>query len=244
MTKRNGLGMRLFISGFDISGDINSFSQINGGPNALDYTDITQDAMSRLGGLRSGGCQFQAYFNDAPTRAHAVLSPMPTADVDAMGLVGTALGSSAFACRSKQINYDMTREAEGGLYFQVDLQSNAYGLEWGEMLTAGRRVESTATNGTAVDGTAATADGLQAYLQCFALTSGAPTVKLQDSADNVSFADITGATFGVVAATTAMRISTAAGSAVRRYVRAITTGTFVGADFAVMFTRNATSVAF
>ncbi len=244
MAKRSGLGMRLYVAGYDLSGDINSFGQISGGPNALDYVDITQEAMARLGGHRSGGCQFQAYFNDATDRAHDVLSALPTADVDAMGLVGTSIGSSAFAMRSKQVNYDMNREQEGGLYFQVDLQSNAFGLEWGEMLTAGQRTESAATNGTALDGTAASADGLQAYLQTFALTSGTPTVKLQDSADNVSFADITGAAFATPVARTTERIATAAGSAVRRYVRVVTTGTFVGLTFAVMLARNLTPVTF
>lgn len=244
MAKRSGLGMRLYIGGRDISGDINSFAGINGGPAALDYVDITQSAMARLGGHRTGGCQFVSYFNDAAGQAHPVLSAMPTADVDAMGLVGVTIGSSAFALRAKQVDYNPTRPEDGSLTMAVDLQSNGYGLEWGEMLTAGRRVESAATNGASFDGAAATTEGLQAYAQCFALTSGSPTVKLQDSADDASFADITGATFGVIAAQGTYRISTASGTTVRRYVRAVTTGTFAGADFAVMLTRNLTATTF
>lgn len=244
MAKRSGLGMRLFVGGYDLSGDINSFPSISGGPATIDTPDITQEAMDRLAVARSGAAQFVAYFNDATDRAHPRLSLMPTTDVDAMGLVGTTIGSAAFNLRAKQINYDFTREAEGALLFTVDLQSNGYGLEWGEQLTAGRRVESAATNGASLDGGASSAHGLQAYAQCFALGSGSPTVKLQDSADDSSWADITGATFGVVAANTTYRIATAAGSTVRRYVRAVTTGTFAGVDFAVSFTRNATLVSF
>jgi hypothetical protein len=236
--------MRLYVAGRDISGDINSFAGINGGPATIDTPDITQEAMDRTAVHRDGGAQFVTYFNDTAGRAHAVFSALPTADVDAMGLLGVTLGSSAFALRAKQVDHSQTRGTDGALTFNVDLQANGYGLEWGEMLTAGRRVESAATNGTALDGAAATAHGLQAYAQCFALTSGSPTVKLQDSADNVSFADITGATFGVIAAQGTYRIATAAGSTVRRYVRAVTTGTFAGADFAVMLVRNLTLASF
>ncbi len=244
MAKRSGLGMRLYVGGFDLSGDINSFGNIQGGPNTIETPDITQEAMDRTGVLRSGSVEFVSYFNDATARAHPVLSAMPTVDVHAMGLIGVTIGSNAFGMVAKQINYDPTREADGALNFAVELQSNGYGLEWGEMLTAGRRTESAATNGASLDSGASSAHGLQAYLQVFALASGTPTIKLQDSADNSSWADITGAAFGTVVANTAERIATAAGSTVRRYVRVVTTGTFSGLDFAVMFVRNSTAVAF
>lgn len=239
MTKRHGLGMRLYVGGYDVSGDINSFGGINGGPAALDYTDITQDANDRLGGQRDGGCQFMSYFDDATDQSHDVFGALPTASVDAMGLLGTTIGSSAFACRAKQIGYDGNREKEGGLQFAVDLQSTDYGLEWGEMLTAARRTESAATDGTALDGAAATSFGWQAWLQVFALGSGTPTIKIMDSADNVSFLDLSGGGFGTIAARTGVRIAAASPTAtLRRYVRVSTTGTFAGLDFAVMITRN------
>ncbi len=245
MAKRSGLGMRLFLGGYDVSGDINSFGTIQGGPNPLDMVDITQEAWARTGGQRSGSVQFTSFFNDAADRAHPRLSSMPTADVDAMGLVGTSIGSSAFALRAKQINYDGTRGADGMLTFAVDLQSNDFGLEWGEMLTAGRRTESAATNGTALDGAASTSFGWQAYLQVFALTSGTPTIKLQDSADNATFADLTDGGFGAITAHSAVRIASSSTTATaRRYVRVATTGTFAGLDFAVLFARNPILTAF
>lgn len=239
MAKRSGLGMRLFVGGFDVSGDINSFGGINGGPVALEFTDITQEANDRKGGKRSGGTQFTSYFNDATGRAHPVLSALPTANVDVMGLVGVGIGSAAFNVRAKQLNYDGTRDAEGNLTFVVDLQSTDFGLEWGEQLTAGRRTESAATDGTALDGGASTSFGWSAWLQTFALASGTPTIKLQDSADNVTFADLSGGAFGTIAANTTERIVAASSTAtVRRYVRVSTTGTFSGLDFAVVLVRN------
>ncbi|MES2211354.1 MAG: hypothetical protein V4515_14420 [Chloroflexota bacterium] len=236
--------MRLFIGGYDVSGDINAFSGINGGPAALEATDITQFANAKMGGRRAGGAQFMAFFDDATDQSHARLSALPTAQVTAMGLVGTAIGSASFNLPARQINYDGNRDQDGNLIFTVDLQSDGSGLEWGENLTAGRRVESAATNGTALDGAASTAFGWQAYLQVFALASGTPTIKLMDSADNATFADLTGAGFGTIAARSTVRLQGGATATTRRYVRVSTTGTFTGLDFAVSFVRNLTATAF
>lgn len=239
MAKRHGLGMRLYVGGYDVSGDINAFGGINGGPAALGFTDITQLANARLGGKRDGGTQFTSFFDDATDQSHDVFGALPTANVHAMGLVDTLIGSSAFWLQAKQIGYEPTRDAEGMLTMEVDLQSTDHGLEWGEMLTAGRRTESAATDGTALDGGAATAFGWQAALQVFALASGTPTIKIMDSADNSTFADLSGGGFGTIAARTGVRIAAATPTAaLRRYVRVSTTGTFSGLDFAVAITRN------
>lgn len=239
MAKRNGLGMRLFVDGYDLSGDINSFGGVNGGNSPLDAVDITQSGMARMGGKRDGGCQFMAYFDDAIGMSHKRLSLLPTTQVQVMGLVGVAIGGAAFNCIGRQINYDGNRDTDGGFLFTVDVQSDGYGLEWGEQLTAGRRTESTATNGTALDGAASTSFGWQAYLQVFALGSGTPTIKLQDSADNSAFADLTDGGFGVIAAPGKARIASSSPTAtIRRYVRVVTTGTFTGLDFAVNVVRN------
>lgn len=239
MAKRSGLGMRLFVGGYDVSGDINSFAGINGGPAALDYTDITQSGNARLGGKRGGSTQFVSYFNDATDRAHPVLSALPTASVDAMGLVGVGIGSAGFCLHAKQIDYNPTRGAEGELTFAVDLQSTDFGLEWGEQLTAGRREDDEATDGDSLDGGASTSFGWSAWLQCFALGSGTPTIKIMDSADDSTFADLSDGAFGAIAANTTERIVAASATAeLRRYVRVSTTGTFTGLDFAVVLVRN------
>jgi hypothetical protein len=72
-------------------------------------------------------------------------------------------------------------------------------------------------------------------------------VKLQDSADNASWADITGAAFtAVTTGPQAQRIETARGGTVRRYVRAVTvtTGGFSNLQFQVMAVKNDVAVVF
>jgi hypothetical protein len=86
--------------------------------------------------------------------------------------------------------------------------------------------------------------GAQAYLQVFSLTGTDVTVKIQDSADNASFADVAGLAFTqVTSAPGAQRISISNTTTVRRYVRAVTTtsGGFTSASFAVVLVANETA---
>ncbi len=240
MAKQSGLGDRLYVNGFDVSGDIGSLSRIAGGQTLLDVTDITQSAFDRIGGIRDGGLTFSAFMNDSANRAHSRFRTLPTADVLVSYLRGTGIGSPIASCAAKQIGYNGTRGQAGDLTYEIDVQANAFGLEWGQQLTAGIRTDTTATSpATGLDTTASLSFGLQAYLQVFALTGTSVTVTLQDSADNISFLPIGGGvSFAAASVAGAQRIATVNTQTVRRYVRAITTGTFTNAQFTVQLTKN------
>jgi hypothetical protein len=245
-TKTSGLGDLFFIDGYDLSGDVNSFSRIGGGPAVIDQTDITQGAHARIGTLLGGEINWVSYFDKQANQGHAVLSTLPTADrIVTYMHQPTAIGSAVASHNAKQIGYDPTRAADASLTLAVASQSNATPLEWGQSLTVGKRTDTAATNGTALDfGATSTLFGWQAYLHVFAVTGTSVTVKLQDSADNSTFADLTGAAFTAATGRTSQRLAGAAGSTVRRYVRAITTGTFTVGTFAVNFVRNEIAVTF
>ena len=246
--KTSGLGDFYWVGGNDLSGDTNSLSKISGSQATIDVTGINKGAYERLGGLRDGQIAWTSYFN--PTGAHPVLSALPTADtlttyVANGGVVGSSAIGNASACmQAKQLNYDGTR-AQGGAYtFAVTADANQYGLEWGQMLTAGIRTDTAATNGASLNGLAATSFGAQAYLQVFSFTGTDVTVKLQDSADNSTFADVAS---GAFAQTTSgpgwQRIALSNVATLRQYVRAstVTTGGFTNLQFAVVLVRNQTS---
>jgi hypothetical protein len=243
MAKSSGLGDRLFVSGYDVSGDIGSLSNVHGGPATLDVTGITSSAYERLGGLRDGGLGFSAFFNDSANQAHSRLKLLPTADQIVTYFRGTTQGNAAASHIAKQINYDPQRGSDGSLIFNVDTQANGFGLEWGLQLTAGQRTDTTATSpATGLDTLASAAFGLQAWLHVFAFTGTSVTVTLQDSADNSTFAAIGGGvSFTAATGITSQRIATANTQTIRRYVRAITTGTFSNAVFAVQVSKNDTA---
>jgi len=249
MAKQGGLGDNLFVGGYDLSGDIMSLGRVGGGPaTTLPVTGIDKSAMERLGGGRDGAMDVTSYFNKATGQAHPRFSSLPTTDVIATYCRGTTLGNPAAAINAKQVGYDGNRPSDGSLTFAVQTLSNGYGLEWGRQLTAGKRTDGSATNGSSVDLLAASpgAFGLQMYVHLFAFTGTSVTIKIQESSDDGSgdaFADVTGATTGALTTVQALRVATGLIN-VERYLRVVTTGTFSNAVFAVMATRNDTSVVF
>lgn len=249
MTKKSGLGQALWVSGFDLSGDIGSVDSCAGGPASLGVTGIDKFAEERIGGLRDGHLDFTSFFNPTAAQAHDVLT-IATAttglDFTATYSTGTALGSDAASLIGKEPDYAGTRAQDGSFILKSSFLSNGFGVDWGNLLTAGKRTDSTATApATGVDFTdVSTAFGWQAFLHVFAVTGTSVTVTIQDSADNSSFTNLTGGAFTAATGVTSQRLQGGRTATVRRYLKVNTTGTFSNAVFAVSFTRNIVSVAF
>lgn len=245
MPKQSGLGNQLFIGGNDVGANISAINNISTPRATLPATNITQSAQARIFGLRDASAEFTAYFDPAALASHSVFRTLPYTDTNVMYLMSNTLGDEAFSIVGKQLNYDGTRADDGAFMFGVSIQSNGFGADWGNTLTAGKRSDVAPANGTGVDFTtaanpAAAAFGFQAYLQVFSFTGTSVTIQLQDSPDNSVWTNITGGAFTVVsAAPTSERIQSASATlSVARYVRVITSGTFSQCTFAVAFTRN------
>lgn len=243
MSKQSGLGDNLYVGGYDLSGDIGSIQRVASPRATLDSTGINKLANERLLGQRDGAIEFTAYFNKAAGQEHLVLSALPTADVVGSYFRGTTLGNPSACLVAKQINYDPTRGQDGALTVNTQLLGNAYGLDWGQSLTAGQRIDTTATNGSSVDFLAATSFGWVAYLQVFEFSGTDITITLEDSANNSVFASFTGSAFTqVTAARRTQRIASSSATAtVRRYVRAVSSGTFTSVTFTITFVKNEAS---
>src|SRR5206468_9254935 len=121
-------------------------------------------------------------------------------------------------------NYDGTRGQDGSLTFGVSAVGEGFALEWGTQVSAGKQTDGAPANGTGVDQTTvSTAFGWQAYAHVTALTGTNVVLTLQDSADNISFANLTGGAFtSVTAVPNFQRLqSPGATDVVRRYVRVV-----------------------
>lgn len=75
--------------------------------------------------------------------------------------------------------------------------------------------------------------GAAAYLHAFSIGSGSATVKVQDSADRIAWADVPGLAFTAVTGPTSQRVATGTTENVKRYVRVYVTGTFTNLVAAV-----------
>lgn len=247
MAKESGLGAQLYIDQYDLSNDTNQLSKISKSLSLLDFTGIDKSAMERKAGKLDAGITITTYHN--PTNAHTAYSALPRTDRITSYFHRAALGAPVASMSCKQLGYNPTRDADGKLLAEVDTQENGTWLDWGYALTAGKRTDTAATNGTGVDYGDPTPGaynfGLQAYLHVFAFTGTSATIKLQQSSDNGggdAFADVTGGGFTLVAGATEERIETARDQAVERYLRVVTTGTFSNLVFAVQATLNITDM--
>lgn len=240
MPKSSGLGDGYYHSGYDLSGDVNSLPQVHSPNTPLELTGVDKLAYERTGGARSGEIQFQSWFN--PTNAHLALAPLPRTDVIQTYLRGQVAGSAAFCQVAKQLNYDATRGQDGSLSFEVSGQSNGFGGEWARNLS-GKTTRVAAGNDASFDDAASSANGLQAWLHVFAITGTNALISVQDSADNVTFADLGTVFASATSAPQAQRIAIA--GTIRRYLRSsVTGGTFSSVTYAVFATRNEVAVTY
>lgn len=245
MAKRNGLGMAFHLDGFDLSGDTRSLDEVVCPMTPFDMTGIIQEAYERTGGQLTGRCAWTSFWNVAADRAHDALSTLPLTNRIATGCIRTTIGSPAFALQGKQINYDGARNQAGEFVLTVGVDSDAYPLDWGTLVTQSHRIDTAATNGAGVDFGAAGTFGLQAYLQVHAFTGTDVTIKLQESSDNGvgdAFTDVTDGAFTAltVAGKASQRVQTGRTAAIERYLRVVTTTSagFTSLDFTVMVNVN------
>ncbi len=242
MAKSSGLGANYYVDQFDVSNDTNSFGSINKTQAIIDVTGVDKLAPERIAGQLDAEMKWVSFLN--PTNAHVGLSTLPRADRQMSYFHRTTIGAPVASMIGKQVDYAPKRDANGAILIDVDAPANAFWLDWGFALTAGKRTDTTATNGTSYDNTTvSTAFGAQGYVHLFAFTGTNIVFTLQDSADNVSFAAITGGAFTSMTAVGAQRLQTARNQTIRRYWRVATSGTFTSATFAVQMTSNVTDMS-
>lgn len=237
MAKESGVGIdQLFVAGWDLSGDVSAVQTIACRRAALEVTAINSSGVERISGLTDGEISFNTWYNSTTDQEHTALSSLPTADRTALYFHSNTVGSQAAGIVGKQINYDWARGQDGSLAGTIQILANGSGVVWGDQLTTGKQVVTSAGDGASIDYTAvSTAFGAVAYLQVFAFTGTSITVAIQDSADNAAWTNITGLSFTAATGRTEQRLATATTATIRRYVQAAWTGTFSSATIAVMF---------
>ena len=240
MAKESGLNVRLYVEGNDLSGDANALDGVGYTQEGFDTTTLSQSAVSRMPGRIDGTVSATAFFDPASTHIHAVATAnsgkLPTVDQDIMIPLGASIGDEAVCVIAKESDYTVSGASGSPISVSLSYVINSSAPEFGKMLTAHDDTHSSASSNASVDNSASSASGGSAYLQMFSLTSGTATVKIEDSANNSSWADLTGGGFTAATGVTAERITFT--GTVRRYVRVTTTGTFSNAKFACAIVRS------
>lgn len=238
MAIRSGIGARLFLDQYDLSGDVGSIGSINGGTNLQEIPVLQDVAMRRLSLLRDGAVDFSAYFNGSTGGSAPVLEDLPGNATQITVASGSVVGYDTWSMLGLQATYDTVRGQDGSLVLNTNLMANATATESGELLTTGLQTFASSGAGSVLTYSGvSTAFGLVAYLHATALTSGTATVAIQDSTDNISYGNVTGGGFTAITGPTKQRIATAKDLVVKKYVKINITGTFVGLKVVVAFIR-------
>lgn len=244
MSKSTGIGERLFLNQYDLSGDIGALGTIQSARNQQDVTDITKVAMARLGLLYDGHLAYSGFFDTVAGQEHPVLRGLPQSGRTTW-CTGTAAGSPTGSMVANQADYGVTRGPDGSLVISTTADaSSGDGFEWGVLLTTGLQTFASAGAGSYVDDYVPafptlplpSTAGLAAYLHVESIGSGTATVAIQDSTDHISFANVTGAVFTAVTGATSERIAVSGN--VRRYLMVNVTGTFTNLVAAVAVIRK------
>ena len=170
---------------------------------------------------------------------HTALSSLPRLDTIASYFRGTTLLNPTYCVNGLQVNYDPTRDNTGNLTLKVEVQSDKYGGEWGKMITAGLRADTSATTGSSVDDNGAGSTfGGQAYFQLVEFVGTSITIDIQSATSSGGSYTSTGLTTSAMSAVGSQRLATTNTATINRFLKVVTTGTFTLATFAVAFTRN------
>ena len=240
MAKESGLNVRLYVMGYDLSGDANAVDSMGYTQNLMETTPLNSAAATRIVGLADGGLTVNGYFDNATGKIHPTFTSnsgkLPTADQVVLVPMGASVGDPSVGISAKEADYSVSRSSGSAITVSSSFNGNGMGGEFGVMLTAHDDTHSSASSGSSVDNSASSSSGGSGYLQAISLGSGSVIVKIQESTNDSSWTDLmTFSTVGTSDVSTAERLTMS--GTVARYLRVTSTGTFSNAKIAVGFSR-------
>lgn len=238
MVKQSGIGDRLYVDGYDLSGDVGAIQTISSTRGEQDVTGLNKDAHERLQLLWDSELSFNSFYTGQTSDTPLVHAHERLKDPSVMRYVtymrGTTLGDFGFGLQAKQFSYQLNRGADAAILGTVTAKAgHGSGGEWGYILEDDT-TQTTNANGTGLDlGATHGVDNMAFYLHAFAFTGTSVTIIIQQD-DNSGFSSATTyGSFTAVSGRSAQRL--AVSGAPERYLRWRTnSGTFSSVQFAIL----------
>ena len=230
-----GKNSGVLFGAFDLTSYFNSFS-FSRDTNAISTTMFGDDNESYIAGIDTSQIDISGLFDggtDAVDEELANAFSVTTATPLSVFQNGTTAGEPCVLLDSKIQNYTIDSSVSDAVAVSSQFTGNNFGR--GLSLYALTNTSATATT-TAVDFGSSTTFGGQAFIHITAHSSANIAVKLQSSADNSSFADVTAGGFTAITGTGSERIAPT--GTINRYVRLVITVTSGSATFQVSFSPN------
>jgi predicted secreted protein len=216
----HGLNTDIWLGAYDVGTYFNNVN-VPAEKDEVDVTGFGASGKSFVTGYKSGSIDLEGFFYGGDNEIDEQLESYFSADnavVCTVMVTGDALGNPARIASIKQRTYNAGANVNDAAKISASLRANN-GPNRGLVLHA-KEAETATGNETGVDwgATSTTSDGFAAALHVFAISGGITfTPKLRDSADNSTYADVTGGGFTAVTAVGAQYLEGTA--SVRRYTR-------------------------
>lgn len=231
----HGKSGSILLGPFNLSGYSRQFSTVQ----EQDLHDVSvygDSSRDYILGLKRGSVTISGLFeptdNLQDEQLVAALSAS-TARALSVSPQATTLGNVAYTASSRIQTYNHETPFDDLITWSADAETDSDTIlvgHWLHALTA----ETAGVTTSSVDNGAASTAGGRANLHVTAWSGTSATVKIQDSADNSSWADLL--TFSTVSATTSESVSIS--GTVRRYARVVLSGTITSITFAVALGRR------
>tara|TARA_R100001163_G_C5067744_1_gene207132 strand:- start:3656 stop:4372 length:717 start_codon:yes stop_codon:yes gene_type:complete len=219
MAFKHGKDTKVYVNSSNYSTYFNSADATRTADTA-ESTTFGNSAKTFIAGEKDGTVSLTGFFD---ATADGVLQPLlGGADFDlVMGIDGLDTGDYATFSKGNITNYAVSSPVGDIVATSLDVQSDE-GMWNGSVLTASA-FTTTAAQGSAQDNSSSTSNGCGAFLIVTSVSGTSPTgdVKIQHSADNVTYVDLI--TFTQATAATSEVKFVDSGTTINRYIRVYNT---------------------
>ena len=219
MAFKHGKDTKVYVNSSNYSTYFNSADATRTADTA-ESTTFGNSAKTFIAGEKDGTVSLTGFFD---ATADGVLQPLlGGADFDlVMGIDGLDTGDYATFSKGNITNYAVSSPVGDIVATSLDVQSDE-GMWNGSVLTASA-FTTTAAQGSAQDNSSSTSNGCGAFLIVTSVSGTSPTgdVKIQHSADNVTYVDLI--TFTQATASTSEVKLVDSGTTINRYIRVYNT---------------------
>lgn len=229
-TFTHGKSANAYLNGLDLTGYGRSIT-ISRDVDTAEASTFGDDDKVYVPGLRDATASMELLLDATLDGSVNAVAGAGTRPVWSFYPMGDTVGLTGYGLQADATGYEVTAEIGDVVQASLEMQSSV----GAELLVSHHALAQRTTSGTAtvIDNGAATTGGGRGYLHATAV-NGTVTVKVQDSADNTTYADLL--TLGTLTAPGGFR-TTLAGT-VRRYTRLVYTATAGTATFVAGFGRG------
>lgn len=215
----HGKNTAVFYNGSNLSPYFNEAS-VSQDIETAETTTFGKSAKTYITGLKDGTLSAAGMFDGEEDAVDSVLSSVigaESADVITLCPEGATAAKVSFSAAARETSYEISSPVGDVVSANLEVQATD-GVDRG-VIVAANSVASASGQSTSIDQSAASTNGAVAYLHVTANNrDGATTVKVQDSSDNVTFADLI--TFSSVSASATVGQKVSVTGSVDQYVRA------------------------